>query len=170
MGSHEECVFGRRPVDCPNSLACVGDGAPACAEVTRTHGRMLQMCDILEEIADALPARVDRGQCRVVGESLMPLLRYGHGYEEKHVFPAFAQGEAQPGTRASTIRRLKHEHIADEGAAQDLTDALLAIGDGKPVDNAEALGFMLRAFFEAQRRHVAFEQEYLLPLVVCKAG
>ena len=32
------------------------------------------------------------------------------------------------------------EHIEDECAAQDITDILLAVGHGKPVDNPEALG------------------------------
>ena len=168
-GSRSECVAGCRPVDCPIQLACDGDGAPACAQVKRTHGRILQLCDVLEEIADALPGRVDSGQCRIVGEMLMPLLRYGHDYEEQHFFPAYEMGEAEPGSRVQTIRRLKSEHMADEGAAQDVADALTALGDGAPVTNAEALGFMLRAFFETQRRHVAFEQEHLLPLVVRRA-
>lgn len=31
--------------------------------------------------------------------------------------------------------------------------------------NAEAIGFMLRGFFEGLRRHIAFEREHVLPMI-----
>ena len=65
---------------------------------------------------------------------------------------------------AGTVRRLKAEHVEDECAAQDITDVLLDVGRGGAVENPEALGFMLRAFFEGQRRHIAFEREHMLPI------
>jgi hypothetical protein len=57
------------------------------------------------------------------------------------------------------------EHVEDSVAAEDISETLLAHGHGKPIDNPEALGYMLRAMFEALRRHVAFEQDHVLPKV-----
>lgn len=42
---------------------------------------------------------------------------------------------------------------------------LFEIGHGAAIANPEALGFMLRAFFDSVRRHIAFEREHVLPAV-----
>ncbi|WP_027168933.1 hemerythrin domain-containing protein [Mesorhizobium sp. WSM3224] len=143
----EGCVHGSRP----------------CRDVCLWHDRKLRICDELEAIADQLP-RVDRLKCLLTANALVPLLRMSHSCEEQHVFPAFASG-ASGGERAASINRLRAEHIEDEDAAQDLTDALLTVGYREAVANPEALGFMLRAFFCASRRHVAFEREHILPFI-----
>jgi hypothetical protein len=49
-----------------------------------------------------------------------------------------------------------------------LTEILLEIGHGGAVENPEALGFMLRAFFETIRRHVAFEREHVIPTIAAQ--
>ncbi|KAA3448375.1 hypothetical protein C7I87_21890 [Mesorhizobium sp. SARCC-RB16n] len=134
-----------------------------CRNVCFWHDRKLRICDELEAIADGLPL-ADPLKCLQAANQLLPLLRMSHACEEEHVFPVFASG-AHHGERSASIRRLLAEHIEDESAAEDLTDTLLAIGRGGAVDNPEALGFMLRAFFCASRRHIAFEREHILPLV-----
>ncbi|TIT74091.1 MAG: hemerythrin domain-containing protein, partial [Mesorhizobium sp.] len=65
----------------------------------------------------------------------------------------------------ASIQRLRAEHVEDECFADEITEILLAIGHGERVDNAEAIGFMLRGFFESLRRHIAFEREHVLPLI-----
>jgi hypothetical protein len=47
----------------------------------------------------------------------------------------------------------------------EVTEIPLAIGRGETVENAEAVGFMLRGFFKNVRRHVAFEREHVLPMI-----
>ncbi len=89
-----------------------------------------------------------------------------HRHEEEAVFPAFEADGANAMARANSIQRLKAEHVEDECAAQDLTDVLLVIGHGGTPENPEALGFMLRAFFETLRRHIAFEREHVLPALI----
>lgn len=119
----------------------------------------LALCDALEAIADSLP-EVDRHACLFIAESLLPVMREAHAYEEDSVFPAYASDAR----REATVHRLKAEHVEDEAAAEDLTETLLYVGHGGQVDNPEALGFMLRALFEGLRRHVAFEREHVMPL------
>nr|WP_133772043.1 hemerythrin domain-containing protein [Enterovirga rhinocerotis] len=135
--------------------------------MVRAHEHKLKVCDALEAIADDLPSRVDRLQCLVVASYLVPLLRECHRFEEETVFPAYARSR---GTGA-VLDRLKGEHLIDEGAADDLTDLLLQTGRGRPIENPEAFGYMLRAFFESARRHVAFERDHVLPAIIaCRGG
>lgn len=134
--------------------------------VARAHERKLRLCDALEAIADDLPSRVDPLLCLDVASSLLPMLRASHSFEEEIVFPAFAQTEQ----RERIVARLRAEHLEDECLAEDLSEALLAHGHGGPIVNPEAFGYMLRAFFEALRRHIAFERDHLLPTLADGAG
>ena len=151
------------PQACPVHAACHPGRRVPCLDVARFHEAKQKLCDELEAIADALPDRVDRRKCLIVAASLPALLEQGHAYEEKYVFPAFQRNGDSRQTRAMTVRRLKVEHMEDEASAHDLAEVLEEIGAGFPVKNPEALGFMLRAFFEAMRRHIAFEREHILP-------
>jgi len=151
------------PAACPVGTVCLPGAQMPCIEMAQIHAEKLRLCDDLETIADGLPSSVDRLKCLRIAGALVPLLRVSHAYEEEHVFPAFRGKETADSARTVTIGRLKTEHIEDECAAQDLTDILFAVGHGAPIDNPEALGFMLRAFFETLRRHIAFEREHVLP-------
>ncbi|WP_246671978.1 MULTISPECIES: hemerythrin domain-containing protein [unclassified Mesorhizobium] len=132
------------------------------ADMRRAHVQKLALCHILEGIADDLPSRVDRLQCLAVAADLLPLLRECHRFEEEVVFPAFARQTGEE----DTVARLKLEHLEDESAAADLSEALLAHGHGRPIENPEAFGYMLRAFFESMRRHIAFERDHVLPEIL----
>jgi hypothetical protein len=150
---------------CPVASACVPGIRIPCIDLARTHRDKLKHCDALEELADALPSHIDRRKCLVLAATLVPLLQESHAYEETYVFPAFERGAHSIDAGRGTTKRLKTEHVQDECAAQDLSDILFAIGHGAPVNNPEALGFMLRAFFESVRRHIAFEREHFFPFI-----
>ena len=132
------------------------------ADMKQAHVRMLALCHMLEGIADDLPSRVDRFQCLAVAADLLPVLRECHRFEEEIVFPAFAR--IQGGEEI--VARLKLEHLEDDCAAADLGEVLLAHGHGRPIENPEALGYMLRALFESMRRHIAFERDHVLPEIL----
>lgn len=150
-----------QPDLCPIREACSSKFVP-CIDIQRVHDEKLKLCDALETIADDLPARVDRLQCLTVASTLVPLLRECQRFEEENVFPAFANS----GGSEAVVARLVSEHVEDSFAAEDISEALLAHGHGQPIENPEALGYMLRAMFEALRRHVAFEQDHVLPKVL----
>ena len=133
-------------------------------DVERGHREVLRLCDELEAIADTLPASIDQLRCLAAAESLMPLLRACHRFEEDSVFPAYLGAVGQ----AEVVARLRREHVEDYCAAQELTEVLREAGRGHPVANCEALGYMLRAFFGSVRRHVAFERDHVLPALVAK--
>jgi len=146
-----------------------GAGSPAPASpaakiavMRRAHSEKLKVCGALEEIADGLPDNVDRLMCMSVASTLLSMLRNIHRFEEDVVFPSYAAATGDP----QCVERLKAEHVEDECFADELTEVLMTIGHGAAVTNPEALGFMLRGFFETIRRHVAFERDHILPAIV----
>ncbi|MBB4954074.1 hemerythrin-like domain-containing protein [Agrobacterium vitis] len=127
----------------------------------RAHTEQLALCAQLEDIADSLPANVDPQKCLYAARALNPLIKGVHNYEEKILFPWLENiSDIQPALR-ETLNRLKFEHCEDACFAEELTDTLLRLGSGETV-NMEATGYMLRGFFEALRRHIAFEREHIL--------
>jgi hemerythrin-like domain-containing protein len=136
------------------------------AVMQRAHREKLRLCSVLEEIADSLPDRVDPLMCLSTANTLLPMLRNIHRYEEDTIFPAYAAATDDTGG----VERLKAEHLEDECFADELTEALLRAGHCGTAANPEALGFMLRGFFETIRRHVAFEREHILPAIATARG
>ena len=128
----------------------------------KAHDAQLTLCTALEEIADSLPANINRQKCIYAAKSLIPLINGIHRYEEDTLFPLLEQARADDSTRVEAIARLKFEHVEDECFAEELTDTLNRLGRGDATVNAEAAGYMLRGFFESLRRHIAFEQQFML--------
>lgn len=122
----------------------------------------LDLCVELESIADSLPSEVDRSKCAHAAHVIGPLTHNIHRYEEDVVFPWVAEKLASRPDLVATLERLKHEHFEDECFIEELTDALLRLGAGDKTLNAEVVGYMLRGFFTAIRRHIAFERELLM--------
>lgn len=126
----------------------------------RAHDEQLALCSELEAIADSLPSAVNRQKCIYAAKALGPLIQGIHRYEESILFPQLLADPRAGHNIDATLERLKFEHCEDECFAEELTDALLKLGSGDIV-NMEAVGYMLRGFFEGIRRHIAFEREYL---------
>jgi hemerythrin-like domain-containing protein len=136
-------------------------GESSLSWLQRSHGEQLALCKELEEIADSLPSSINRQKCIYAAKALGPLVKAAHHYEETVLFPQLQSSNSAPAHLAQTLERLKFEHFEDECFAEELTDALLKLGSGDAV-NMEAVGYMLRGFFEGIRRHIAFEREHLL--------
>ncbi len=134
--------------------------------MAEAHERKLAVCTSLEELADSLPDRLDSLACLKLAGELVPLLRHVHDFEEETVFPLFQELSSRDDASERTICRLKAEHIEDQAYADEICEILMLIGRGEPVSNPEAVGFMLRGFFTALRRHVAFEQTHVLSIII----
>ena len=145
----------------PLSSGALNDNQRSIAWLRRAHEQQLALCDQLEEIADSLPSNVNRQKCIYAAKALEPLIRVVHQYEETILFPWLETQIEKEEHLRETLDRLKFEHCEDECFAEELTDALLKLGSGEP-SNMEAVGYMLRGFFEGLRRHIAFEREHLM--------
>ena len=53
----------------------------------KAHDAQLTLCEALEEIADSLPANINRQKCIYAAKSLVPLVNGIHRYEEEALFP-----------------------------------------------------------------------------------
>jgi len=137
-------------------------GENPIAALRKAHKEQLLLCDRLEEIADSLPDSVNRQKCIYAARALGPMIRGVHRFEEEVVFPLIAERLKGDTQIEATLNRLRFEHCEDECFAEELIEALHALGAADPDINIEATGYMLRGFFEAMRRHIAFESEHLL--------
>lgn len=140
------------------------------AQIEANHRSLLSLCDALEAVADSLPGRVDHSLCRHLAQSLTMVLQRAQQVEERLAFPLLETWQSGGVALADALTRLRQEHQTDQSYAADIEEVLRAYGDGWPVLSADAAGFMLRGFFEALRRHIAFEQQLLIPLLRLRLG
>jgi hypothetical protein len=125
------------------------------------QAEMQSLCDMLEDIADSLPLSLNAGKCAKAAETIEPLVKRIHAFEEHEVFPSYAA--ANPGLATQDmLERLRDEHCVDECYAEELSDALKRVSSASDPISPDTLGYMLRGFFEATRRHQAFERAQFL--------
>lgn len=125
-------------------------------EISYRH--MLTLCDKLEAIADALP-RVDERLCLETAAALERLVAQTHALEESVLFPLLiASGRPEMN---QTVARLRQEHLFDSGTAQEVCETLGDMAGGYQILPVDAVGYLLRAFFEGMRRHVHGELDLL---------
>ena len=123
------------------------------------------ICAELEAIADSLPVSINPQMCIQVTRALLPLIEQAHRFEENQLFPQLLKIGDPHLDLARTLKRLHAEHLGDEDYAEELCSAISSYLADADHSKAENLGWMLRGFFESERRHIAFEREYILPLV-----
>jgi hemerythrin-like domain-containing protein len=139
--------------------------ADEARHMTENHDCLIAVCDALEAVADSLPHNVDRQQCLLLSRALGPLLYRAQELEETQVFPTLLRLNRPRLDIAGTIDRLRIEHQIDLCYAEEVQEMLKSYGEGRQDIAPDAAGFMLRGFFECLRRHIAFEQELLAPLL-----
>ena len=137
-----------------------GNGVKSIAWWKEAHRLQLALCDELEAIADSLPANIVNQDCLFAAKSLVRLIRDVHAYEEETLFPALGQVFQSSPEFVAAVDRLTFEHLTDECYAEEIAEKLIYLGSGGRDVNMEALGYMLRGFFEALRRHVAYERDH----------
>lgn len=139
-------------------------GAHPLDIIERDHRAQSQICDALEAIADSLPDMVDSNLAYHVLFSLQRDLPIHRADEEDGLFPLLAK-RAQPEDNIQNILAcLTVEHATDESFAQELFETLETLAQGKRVSNPNMVGYMLRSFFECYRRHLNWEDNFVIPL------
>ncbi len=131
--------------------------------ISRDHREHLRLCDKLEEIADSLPSSVDRHACSCVAIALRYRVGVHHAVEEEALFPLLSARVGGDIVFKRTLLRLQDEHRTDEGYCDEVLELLTSLSKGNQPENAEAAGYLLRCLFENMRRHIAFEEDHILP-------
>jgi len=130
--------------------------------LNRCYDALLALCDRLELVADSLPDHVRPGDCAFLAHEVVEVLARTHDEEEQALLPLLS-ASPRPEVR-QMAERLRREHRIDSNAVFEVQAALLELAAGRPHQEPEALGYLLRAFFETVRRHVRAEQDLLVLL------
>lgn len=132
---------------------------PELASLRGAYSRLLDICDLLEAIADGLPNHVPQARCQMLAQGIVQQLQATHSLENAVLMPLLA-ASAHAGLRQAA-ERLAQEHTVDEHAAMEVADVLKDLVAGRNALSADATGYLLRSFFETIRRHVHAERELL---------
>jgi hemerythrin-like domain-containing protein len=133
------------------------------ALIAEDHALQLELCDLLESLADSLPdfnRAIARSAAAILRQGFKPHLQL----EEEMLFPLLQHRAPEGSPLVPIMQQLEAEHAADDSFGHELADELQLLADTGLVRNAEMLGYMLRGFFEHQRRHIEWENRVLLPL------
>lgn len=139
------------------------DWTDPLAVILMDHRGQLDLCDLLEEIADSLPSKVNAASCHLAIRGLHDRVRNHHCFEEEKFFPLLRTRAAGEERILESLDRLSAEHRIDEGYVEEVLELLTAVIGGSFSGPPDLAGYMLRGLFESLRRHIAFENEVLLP-------
>lgn len=131
--------------------------------IAREHALQLELSKSLEFIADGLPAQVDRRLVREVIAILTRGLSAHFEMEERYLFPLLRQRAQGDRALVAALDQLAMEHVRDDDISAELVDELTVLAEEGRARNAEMLGYMLRGYFESQRRHIEWENAVVLP-------
>jgi hypothetical protein len=152
------------------SGASVQKLAQSLTEFRQHHRLKLRLCDALEDFADCLPNQIDVQGCLGLSRCVLPTIRNAQMMEETQLFPQLKQAFPDDMRLHASLDRLCQEHLEDDSFADEIACLLHDCGcTGRPA-NPESAGYMLRGFFASIRRHVAFENECLIPLIEHKTS
>ena len=130
------------------------------------HGEQIGLCQTLERIADALPNDIDPSLCRAAAVSVYKVMTHVIQVEREVLAAEIAErGARRIVDLTATLERLARENEEDLSHAEELQETLNELGNGGRTISADAIGYMLRGFFEARRRRIALEREILSALV-----
>jgi hemerythrin-like domain-containing protein len=148
------------------SLRIPGPGAStdSLLAVDYDHALKLQFCSLLEEIADLLPGRVDHSAANRAIKVLETGFKPHVELEEQVLFPLLRRRLPDDSLLMHVCTQLEKEHGRDTDFAHEIAEALHPLSKDSDAANPEMLGYMLRGFFEGQRRHIEWENKVILSL------
>lgn len=126
------------------------------------HGAQRALADLLETIADGLPFDVSRAGAALAASLLRRSAARHAALEDEALFPLLESRAHDEITRAA-IAIARREHGDAAGRAIELAEELDLVATTGRARNAESLGFMLRAFFDGQRRHLDWVEAAIMP-------
>ncbi|MCI4660828.1 MAG: hypothetical protein MRY63_03270 [Neomegalonema sp.] len=146
----------------PLKVGCCGDCSMECLD--KSAAAQLRLCDTLEEAADELPSF----SARRLGACSSALRLLGEAREIGPVSAAMRQIESAPPALQKLEKVLiliADEATQDADLALELADALDEVIRIGVIFNPDALGYLMRQFFENKRRHLSWRREaFVLPV------
>lgn len=132
--------------------------------IEQEHGAEMCLCNMLEQLADALPEPLDAEIASAGIATLRHCVRRHIVLEEYYLYPILMKRAKRGEFDEDLLAHISSEHASDESHAHEAADEMeeaLSLGH---VPKPEMLGYMLRGFFEARRRHISWENAIIIPL------
>jgi len=139
-------------------------------DVMAGHVEQIGLCKTLETIADSLPNELDIALCREAANAILPIMTNVVQSEQDVLTQELIQrGPVRSINLTATITRILRENAEDLSYAEELQETLRELAEGERTVSTDALGYMLRGFFESRRRRIALEREILTALAAPEA-
>lgn len=132
--------------------------AEAGSTIDGEHRMVRDLCNELEVIADGLPALPQPHQLVAVSAALRAGIPAHCRHEEAELRQHLQSSAVTPSWILVALRCLEDEHRENETLGHELAEALEEIVEENRIRNAEALGYMLRMYFQTLRRHLIWEE------------
>ena len=128
------------------------------------HFRQRVVCKFLEEIAFDPTARNAARLASIVLAYLEQELPHHVADEEQDLFPRLRGRCGAADNAGRMLDMLSEEHRRDGDLCEAALEGLRALTEGRQPDQGAAFVRAAAAFAETQRRHLAWEDEVVLPL------
>ncbi len=132
--------------------------------IEQEHSAEMCLCDLLEQLADALPEPLDTEITPAGITTLRNCIRRHIILEENYLYPVLVKRAKPDEFNKDLLALIAREHASDESHAHEAADEMEEALSRGHVPKPEMLGYMLRCYFEARRRHIAWENAIILPL------
>lgn len=132
--------------------------------LSQEHEVQLRLCDALEQIANDLPESVNPTMVYTARELLDHAFHCHMRFEDEQLFPRLRYRGADSEGLSDIIAQLSHEHDRDECFGTEIAEEFAGLAKTGTCRNPDMLGYMLRGFFECQRRHIALENIAVIPV------
>jgi hypothetical protein len=124
--------------------------------VAHERSAQYELCDELECIADQLGSPVDVQLCEPALFKLRNELPLYHR-DEKVLFDLLADHKPEEKVLGRCIELAVSEHSKIEYLAFELADPINDLSSGIALNNQDAVGYLLRCYFEFTRQHLRWE-------------
>lgn len=128
------------------------------------HYRQRAMCDLLDHLAADLSAPQSVDLARTILGYLREQLPLHVLDEERDLFQLLRDRTLAAEAIEEAFAQLRREHVEDECVSSVVIVGLERIAAAGELEDPEEFANAAKAFAEAQRRHVAFENSSILPL------
>ena len=129
----------------------------------RAHRSRAELCDRLEAIADALPSLPPPEERDAICQQLLDTAALEQRQEMPFLNQMLVRATPEPFANA-LIEHVRRGNATDAFGAFELVAMLRPSPIGESLLSADALGYLLRSFFNGCRRAIEFEQLAILML------
>ncbi|MEM8774018.1 MAG: hypothetical protein AAGF53_03235 [Pseudomonadota bacterium] len=127
-------------------------------------GRVAIVCDLLEAIADSLPAPA-AGACAEAARLCALEIPRHFDEVQNALIPVLREHVRQKSQWDLLLDQLERNIAEDNVRLEELIEVLWTFNDTKTRRlNSEALGYVLRGYFEGMRRQLSWEEAILTPI------